>query len=79
MIFFYQGYNDLRNREGKVSMPQHPNYKVNTESIQVSIIETKNIKCSNNIKHEKIKIIHKYTRTIKKNITMSTITYDTKR
>ena len=73
------GYNDLRNREVKVNMPQHPNSKVNTESIQVSTIETKNIKCSNNIKHKKIKIIHDHTRNFKKDIMMSTSTYDTKR
>ena len=79
MIFLYLGYNDLRNREIKVRMLQHPNSKVNTESIQVSDMETKDIKYPNNIKHEKIKIIFEYIRTLKKDITMSTNTYGTKR
>ena len=60
-------------------MPQYPNFKVNTKSIQVSDIETKDIKYSNDIKHEKIKIINEHKRTFKKNITMNTSTYDTKR
>ena len=33
-------------------MLQHPNYIVNMESIQISDIETKDKKCSNDIKHE---------------------------
>ena len=60
-------------------MLQHPNSKVNTKSIQVSDIETKDIKCSNDFKHEKIKIIHKQMRTFKKDTMMSTSAYGTKR